>query len=84
MPYEMNEEDDLTKILLKYINKKPIEYGGGYCEKSYPVSAIVDIVNEYTEIKAKKAFEAGFKASKEIAPHYYDGDMEYSWKEETK
>jgi hypothetical protein len=37
------------------------------------------------EIKAKDAFEAGFNASREIAPHYCDGDIEYSfnrWKEE--
>jgi hypothetical protein len=64
--------------LLKYINKKPVEYGGGYCEKSYPVSALVDIVDEYTEIKAKEAFEAGVELGR-FGMHYVWQNYE-QWK----
>jgi len=40
----------LSKILLKYIDKKPMDLGS-HVERTYPISAVIDMMQEYHEGK---------------------------------
>ena len=49
----MTEEPTLlSKILLKYIDKKPMKFGT-HEERTYPISAVIDMIQEYHEEKIK-------------------------------